>query len=1056
MNRFAIAALLALPLPGSAAAASFAGAVPPQAPSAPRAMPVRFVENVGQWDGRARFHAESAGLDLFVTGDGFVVRFASRVEAPAKKGEKAPAPPLRPGAAVVGASLAFRFGGAAAAVEGEAPLPGLSHYLLGRDPAAWHRNARAFGSVHWRRPGLEARFRDDGGILTYDLQIPPGIAAESLVIECEGADALEVRADGSLVAKTAHGEVLQRAPRSFEVTPSGELRPVASRFRLLGASKFGVEAEGRDLARPLLVDPGLEYSTFVGGTSFESGFALAVDGQGNAYTTGYTSSNNFPTTAGAFDTSYAGNYDAYVVKTLADGSAFEYATYLGGSSLDQGIGIAVDTAGSAYVVGTTLSIDFPITNNAYDTTFGFGTIFGDGFLCKLAADGQSAAYSTYLGGNSEDVPLRVAVDAAFRAHVVGWTRSTDFISAATSPAAFDNTYNGTNAADLGDAFLAKMSANGQTLLYGTLLGGPNGDAASGVGIDSQGDVLVAGLARGGFPTKASPFNTFKGGSDVFVAKFNTGQVGSSSLVWCGLFGGLDTDYANSLAVDASDANYVVGYTESSDFPTKSAVDPSYNKGGSDAFAFKLSPAGDQLGYSTYLGGKGWDEAISVVVDGAAVASVVGKTTSNNYFVTPGTIDPSYNGGLDGFVTRIASSGSSLLFSTYVGGSGDEEIAGVGFAAGGTVLWVTGTTLSPKFTTTPGAIDTTYSNQDAFLMKIDAGPAPLLCLDNASAIQVPFAIGGNPPAPVVRSVSNCGSNQSTLSWSVSELVDAPWLSIAPGSGSVAQGAAAAAVSCTFDPTGLAQGAYQTTLRFQNDGNPNDFTDVPVLFAVQELVIAPFVVGDGLVGEVEFPGEIDWGTFSGVKGETFKFKIATISNDLAPLLSLLDQNGVLVWQSKLKHNTTTVSKSVKLPSDGTFQLVIADPGATSGGYSFSTSSTLPADAKKFTKKNQAPKTDGAPVDFLVRLIAGATFDFASDPVSTVSGTFAITLLDPAGAPVDVSAFSSPYGNGGLQITGVPAATAGQYTIRVTGPLTKKEKVNATFTPAQPLGTSAVELP
>jgi hypothetical protein len=1029
---------------------------------------MRFVENAGQWDSRVRFRAESGGLELLLTDDGCIARFAERIPADADKSAgaaksaavRALEPRVRPDDRVVGAALAFRPAGAART----APAPGLrvpgeTNYLIGNDPSQWRRGVAAYDSVvyHDWLPGVDVRFLERDGIPTYDILLAPGASPDSVAFEWEGADSLEVDADGHLVAKTKVGELRHLAPSTYEIGEAGERRALASRFKVLADGKVGFAVTGRNPARRLVIDPGIVYSTFVGGSSLDAGFGIANDTTGNAYVTGYTVSTNFPVTTGAFDTSLNFSYDAYVSKIAADGSAYIYSTYLGGAGVDQGLSITVDSTGAAYVVGTTLSINFPTTINAYDKTFGFGFVFGDCFVTKLAPSGNTLVFSTYLGGNGDDVALRVRVDGANNVYIAGWTRSTDFITPVTAGTAFDNSYNGTAGSNLGDAFFAELNPAGSALLYATLLGGPSSDGAAGMAIDSQGHVVITGLAHGGFPKKGTPFNTFMGGADLFVASIDPTLSGQNSLLFSAILGGANDDFGNALDIDSTDAIYVAGCSESGAFPTVGgSFDTTFNGGGADAIVLKMSSTGSQLGYSTFLGGGGADTGTGIVVDAAGAAYVSGRTNSQGFPTTPGALKTKNSGKIDGFLSKLSPSGAVLLTSGYIGGSANDDLSSLSLVAEN-IVWVVGTTASVNFPVTSDAIDKTINAQDGIVAKVDLGPAPLLALDSTAPIQVIFDTGTALPVPsVILALTNAGSPESILHWHVSENPAAPWLSETPDNGSSLKGDPATDVTVAFDATGLTDGAYNTTMSFTNDDNPNDIIDVPVLLTVQDIITTPILGGDTITGAVDFAGEIDVASFTAVKGETLTLKFTSVSGDIAPKLTIRNNIGQAVYTASLKHNTKPITKSYKFTTDGDFSLVVSGTNPTTGSFSSLTSVKFPADAKKFTKKNKAPKVNGAPVDFPIRMIAGATLDATVVPVKTLTNALAITLLDPTQTPIDVTANTQPFDTTGLQLVGVPIVLPGLYTLRITGPATTKEKVNVTATPTQPIGVAVVPLP
>jgi hypothetical protein len=420
----------------------------------------------------------------------------------------------------------------------------------------------------------------------------------------------------------------------------------------------------------------LVYSTYLGGSVSEAGLGIAVDAAGAAYVTGFTNSTNFPTTAGAFDTTFnGGGTDAFVTKLDPSGSALVYSTYLGASGVDFGTGIAVDAAGAAYVTGETSSADFTASCTApctvLDATLGG---FFDAFVTKLNATGTALVYSTYLGGSSFDSGTGIAVDAVGAAYVTGATRSADFTAGCTAPCTvLDATLGG-----LQDAFVTKLNATGTALVYSTYLGGSGSENSS----EQFAGVQVPG----------------------------------------------------GIAVDAAGAAYVTGDTRSADF-TAGCTAPCMVLDGTlggpqDAFVTKLNPTGTALVYSTYLGGSGIDSGWGIAVDAAGAAYVTGFTSSADFTAgctAPCTVlDGSLGGSIDAFVTKLNATGTALVYSTYLGGSSSD--IGFGIAVDGAgAAYVVGWTFSADFTTgctSPCTVlDATLgAGQDAFVAKIGSSPA----------------------------------------------------------------------------------------------------------------------------------------------------------------------------------------------------------------------------------------------------------------------------------------------------------------------------------------------
>jgi hypothetical protein len=458
----------------------------------------------------------------------------------------------------------------------------------------------------------------------------------------------------------------------------------------------------------------LIYSTYLGGGDYDHGYGIAVDGSGNAYITGFTESNDFPTTPGVFSSIFDGGiYDVFVTKLNANGTALVYSTFLGGESYDQGFGIAIDSSGCAYITGRTSSIDFPTTPGAFDTSFNG---LYDIFVNKLNASGSTLIYSTFLGGGSDDFAFSIAIDGSWNTYITGYTWSTDF---PTTPNAFDTSfYSGA------DVFVTKLNSSGTMLDYSTYLGGVIDDYGQSIAVDNLGNAYITGYTYSSdFPTTLGAFDTsFNGGSyDVFVSKLNPNGTG---LVYSTYLGGGSDDDGHGIVVNSLGNTYITGWTGSSNFPTTSDVFDKILSGHTDAFVTELNPSGTTLVYSTFLGGGSNDNGYGISIDSSGNTYIIGFTNSSTDFpITLGALDTSYNGNGDIFISKLNFNGTILLYSTYLGGESWDY--GIGIAIDNSRnTYITGYTRSSTyFPTTPGAFDTLFNGgfSDAFVTKISLMP-----------------------------------------------------------------------------------------------------------------------------------------------------------------------------------------------------------------------------------------------------------------------------------------------------------------------------------------------
>jgi len=547
--------------------------------------------------------------------------------------------------------------------------------------------------------------------LEYDFVVHPGADPRRIRIAFEGADGIRM-AGGDLVVATPAGEVRLRRPVAYQ-TINGRRVEVACRYEALQSRAANRSPGARfavaryDASRPLVLDPVLEYSTYLGGESYVT--SIAVDAAGAAYLSGDTSVAAYPTTSGAYDTTYNGSQDVYVTKLSPNGSALVYSTFIGGDGTDHIGDIALDASGSVYMTGYTASSDFPTTAGAYDVTRS-GTQ-SDAFVTKLNAAGSGLAYATFLGGTLGNVGAGIAVDGAGHAYVGGITWSTDF---PTTAGAFDRTYNG----GYSDIFVARLDPTGAALVYSTYVGGTGDENLYGIAIDASGAAYVSGDTNSAdYPTTPGAYDTtYNGGNrDGVVTKLNdTG----TALAYSTYIGGSGDDTNTAIGLDSAGAAYVAGETTSADFPTSpGAYCTTFGGGYYDAFAAKFAPDGSALAYATYLGGADMDQAYAIAVGAGGIAYIVGQTFSSGFPTTPDALRRSLSGTTDGFVTALNASGDALVYSTLLGGAEDDVCFAVATDAA-EALYIGGATSSTAFPTTPSAYRTSLTGaSDGFACKL---------------------------------------------------------------------------------------------------------------------------------------------------------------------------------------------------------------------------------------------------------------------------------------------------------------------------------------------------
>ena len=592
----------------------------------------------------------------------------------------------------------------------EEPLLAEANYFLGSDPRRWRTHVPLFGRVHYRSvyKNVDVVYYGNEAQLEYDFVIRPGGDPQSIRFSLEGAHRTEIERSGNITMRVGEARFALRRPIAYQIVHAQKHR-VPARFLPLGGGQFGIKVGNYDCRLPLIVDPALAYSTYLGGSDDEGIFGIGFDNEGNLYVAGETSSLDFPNKE-AVQNHVGGNYDAFVSKFDPTGTRLIYSTYLGGSLYDHAVGIQIDELGSAYIAGITLSTDFPV-KNASQPFPGGGA---DGFVTKLSPSGSELVFSTYLGGRGFDQVAALAIDHDNPVYVAGGTNSPDF--PITSNAFEKDCDGGAHTGFcIGDAFVTEFDASGQSMVYSTYLGGTGYDAATGLAVDEQGQAYVVGQASSSnFPRSNAYQSSLSGPSDAFVTKLNaTG----TDVVFSTFLGGSGFDGATGVALDHRDRVYVTGTTNSMDFPLVRPFQ-SKNRGGfTDGFIAKLDSQTSELIYSTYLGGTGFDVPLRIVVNGRDEASVVGFTSSTD-LPTYNALNSFYGGGAaDAFVAMLDRSGQKLRFATYLGGTGDDYGYGITIGRGNSV-WVAGSTSSKDFPIV-NAFQPAYSGGpfDAFLMKI---------------------------------------------------------------------------------------------------------------------------------------------------------------------------------------------------------------------------------------------------------------------------------------------------------------------------------------------------
>jgi hypothetical protein len=665
-----------------------------------------FTENRGQWGEKTLFKAESGGATFYFCQDEVAYLFVrdtdELLEDDLGEEDFSPVPEETgmPGQRYKRESLLikaqFLNANPDVVVAGEGLLNHKCNYFYGNDPSKWRSEVPSYSSITYKDiwPGIDLKYHGNGKGIKYDFIINPGANLSQIKIRYEGVEALSITNQGDLKAQTRFGLIYEDIPRIYQDI-GGLQCEIAGRYAIIEPGVFGfVLDDGFDRALPLVIDPELVYSTYLGGDSTDCGQSIAIDGSGNAYVTGYTQSSNFPM-VNPYDGGFNGDKDVFVTKLSPAGDSLIYSTYLGGDALDWGRCVVVDSNNCAYITGYTQSQNFP-TQNPFDSTLG-GDF--DAFVCKLNAAGNGLVYSTYLGGSIRECEYGrhgMAVDRNQCAYIAGRTNSPDF--PLLNP--FDSVL------VFADAFITKFSPDGNTLVYSSFLGGSHYDDSHWITVDDSGFAYVTGETwSDDFPIK-NPFDgTLAGGEDAFVSKIS---IAGDSLIYSTYIGGDSLDEGQSIAVDMNGSVCITGRTASTNFPLHNPFDSTYG-GQWDVFITKLSHLGNTLDYSTFLGGRYYDCGYGIAIDLSGCVYVTGETHSDDFPLRcPFQIDQGID---DAFVTKLSEIGDIMVYSTYLGGLQSDLGVGIAVDSFG-CAYVTGHTTSNNFPT-KNAFDFGYNGGNPY-------------------------------------------------------------------------------------------------------------------------------------------------------------------------------------------------------------------------------------------------------------------------------------------------------------------------------------------------------
>lgn len=972
-----------------------------------------FEVNRGQMEPRVQFLARGKGYTAFLTSGGIVLSLRPSV-AVNTSNPASPQTANRP----ADRTLQFTLVGGAKnpAVVGEQQQPGRINYFLGNDRSKWLTNVPTYARVRYKNvyPGIDLIYYGNQRQLEYDFAVQPGSDPRQIQFEIKGANGIAIDPHGDLAMTIGADEIHFQAPIVYQES-NGQRIPVSGGYVVKDATHIAFDVANYDSAKALVIDPVLVYSTYLGGSGVEQTAGIAVDGSGNIYVAGYTSSIDFPlATLGSLPQN---TNHIFVTKLNAAGTQLIYSDYIGGNSQDYAVALAVDGQNQVYVTGSTASSNFPAVSALQAQQPGPYA----GFLTKVSADGSSLLFSTYLGGNTFDEPTAIAVDGQGHAHIAGLTMSSNFPVAN----AFQSTVSANQGGMFGTyGFLTKFTADGSSLMYSTYLAGssnvvqdcgspcwPNPSSAiSALAVDADGSAYVAGTTNTyDFPTSETAYLTANNAPLDATVGFVTKFSGAGALSYSTYFypsSGIPIGISG-IAVDGSASAYITGTAESEGtFPVSSGsiCDPIEN-GLSCGYAFvtKFNVSGSTLLYSTFLGVNNFASPQAITVDASGDAYVLAATLSSA-FQTSNAIE-SFSNQSDLLLVEVDPSASTQLFSTYLGGSGSDQPNGLTVDGAGNI-YVAGTTNSTDLPLLSASYQAQLGgNSDAFVMKISPTNAPAVSLSKG-ALQFSLEPVGVTSQVQQVTLRNMGSSDLTIN-STQASGD---FSENDTCGASVPAAASCTISVTFTPT-LA-GTRTGSITFNDDAAAS-----PHIISLSGSGAAP--------GASLAPSTL---TFSGtILGTTSASQTTTLTN-----------------------NGTTSLTIQNIQVSGDFAQTNNCPGTLPAANSCTVTVTFTPTASG-TRSGTLTITDNAAASPHTVALSGSGSDFtlaAGIPSVTVkagvTATYSVSVA-PAGG-----AFSSAIA---LACTGAPARTSCSVSPASVTPGSNPAAVTVTITTT---GVSAAALP
>jgi len=611
------------------------------------------------------------------------------------------------------------------------------NYFIGKQEN-WQSNIPTYNGVSlgevW--PSIDVTLKAHGNNVEKIFRVAPGGTVHDITLSFDGIDNLSVSSGGDLLLDTELGMISMTAPVAYQYI-DGMKNDVEVYYTISG-NEYGFVVGEYDKNYDLIIDP-LLASTFLGGSGTDNGGSTIIDSSGNVFMVGTTTSLDFPITVGSYDETHNGNQDVFVSKFNSDLTTLLTSTYLGGSENDSSFSIDLDSSDNVFVTGYTLSSDFPTTAGAYDESYNGGD---DVFVSKFDNNLTTLFASTFVGGTNSERNSILTFDSFDNVFVTGFTQSTDF---PTTAGAYDESYNGGD-----DVFVSKFDNNLTTLFASTYFGGIVNDEPGHVIVDSSDNIFIGGNTfSSDFPTTVGAFiESYTGFSnDSFISKFDNNL--TTLLASTILSGGSSSDHVRDMAFDSFGNVFVTGPAGNPGFPTTSGAFSETNNGSLDFYISKLNSDLTTLIASTYVGGSNLDFSFSIDLDSSDNVFVTGYTRSSDFPTISGAYDETHNGDLDVAVSELNSDLTTLLASTFIGGTGQDFPDSLVIDSSGNIF-VAGGTRSSDFPTIVGSHDTIFNGGlDTFIFKInnnlsavtvDVNGAPVAVDDAASADeQVPTLI-----------------------------------------------------------------------------------------------------------------------------------------------------------------------------------------------------------------------------------------------------------------------------------------------------------------------------